>query len=297
MKPTTRWVTAWLFLLALMLSGCASGPGPRLPIDLTKIPITITIPPDEPPAKVEPAKPRATLAFEMLDEFTGAPIPTAFATCDDGIPKQADDHGYIAVEREVGLYLCRFEADGYQEAARRFQLEGNRQFAVRLKSLKPPEPPPAPAPPVVVVPAPSAPSAPSAPLAPSCVEIECVRQAAAKYGELLQINTYESCVEFTQRVLELLGPDWGHVGKTAGESQSVPHGFTPVDVRGFRITGVSHDAIKHRLTGQVVDLLGNASANSDPDPKIHGPASIQWAPVPAQYWREQNPYVPAVPIR
>lgn len=284
--------------IAIVATSCAS-----IPPGSIKLP-PIVIAPSVEPKPVEPVKPRATLAFEVLDDATGAPIPTAFATCDDGVPKQATEAGYIAVERDHGIYTCKFEADDYATITRRYQLVENRQFPVRLTSTKPkPEPAPAPdpvkpapvpePPPVVVVPTP-------APL-PPCVEIECVRQTAEKYPHLLAINTYESCLEFTQRVLERL-PDYGHVGKTAGESQSVPHGFEPRDVRGsdgnlYRITGVSHDAIKHKVTGQVIDLLGNASANSDPDPKIHGPARIQWAVVPMEFNRVQNPYIPAAPVR
>lgn len=379
MKTTTRWATAILFLLTMMLTACATGGG----IDLSKLPPIVIAPAPPPVVTPEPVvpKPRATLAFEVVDEQTGAPIPTAFSTCDDGLSQQANAAGYIAVERELGLYVCRFEADGYQDAARRVQLESNRQSTVRLKSLTPPEPPPAedeliwkgnpamqwlpndsaavarmqaffrrhslqyfnhggllrycgnreardsdivfvpargrceiatdprtsphqdpsvaPVPPVVppvVVP----------PSSPFCAMREsdplgCVRQVAAIFPQLLQTNTYESCLEFTQRVLEVLGPEWGHVSKTAGESQSVPRGFTPLEVRGsdgnlYTITGVSHDAIKHRLTGQVVDLLGNASANSDPNPAIHGPARIQWGVVPSEHNRVNNPFLPTVPV-
>lgn len=297
--------------LSLCVAGCASGG--RLPIDLTKIPIVIGPPaPSVTPVAPTPAKPRATLAFEVLDQDSGGPVSTAFATCDDGVPKQANEQGYIAVERELGLYTCRFEADDYAPATRRFQLEANRQFTVTLKSTKPapsaaprPEPPspqaPEPAPPVV--------APPPAPVSPLCADrdrapIKCVRAAAATYPELLTINTYESCVEFTQRVLATLGPDWGHVGKTAGEGQSVPRGFVPIEVHGHRITGVSHDAIKHRLTGQVVDLIAFAAARSDPRPHIHRDAEPIWDRV-AQFhpstgelqWRENNPFVPAVPVR
>lgn len=133
-------------------------------------------------------------------------------------------------------------------------------------------------------------------------EDQASTRAAVLYPQLLEANTYESCVEFTQRVLELLGPAWGHVGKTAGEGQAVPRGFKMVTVRGtdgkpYDITGVSHDAIKHRLSGQVVDILGNAAANSDPDPARHGLATPTWGLVPPEEWRVGNPFIPAVPVR
>lgn len=288
------------------LTACASGG-----LDLSKLP-PIVIPP---PAveKPAPAKPRATLAFEVLDACTGAPLRDVFARFSDNSQKQTDEHGYAAFEKDAGVddkpavYAVRFLLDDtYESPTREFALVENRQFQVRLRPIAgcaKPEPPPAPAPePVKPTPAPEPPPVVTPPPTPApCVEIECVRQTAEKYPHLLTINTYESCLEFTQRVLERL-PEYGHVGKTAGESQSVPQGFEPRDVRGsdgnlYRITGVSHDAIKHKVTGQVIDLLGNASANSDPDPKIHGPARIQWAVVPVEFNRVQNPYIPAVPVR
>lgn len=147
--------------------------------------------------------------------------------------------------------------------------------------------------------------------------LECVRKVAVAFPELLAINTFESTMEFTQRVLAVLGPDYGHVGKSARESQSVPKGFTPIDVEGadgktYHITGASHDAIKHRGTGQVVDLLGNATANEPCDASKlppgekcwePGPASIQWNLIPkfagdgTLLWRNSNPFIPAVPVR
>lgn len=264
-------------------------------------------PPPAVPAPPAPAPvPLATIAFQFVDEESDAPIPEAFATCEGSEAKQANADGYAAIERAQGTFTCSFEASDYQSSTRKYQLTENRQFTVRLKSTKPKPPEPAPpvvlpTPPVVVPPAPVPPVVePSKPALCSMRDSDpfgCVRQVAAVYPQLLLTNTYESCLEFTQRVLEVLGPDYGHVAKTAGESQSVPRGFTPVVVNGFLITGVSHDAIKHRVTGQVIDLLGNASANSDPNPKIHGPAQIQWAKVPPEHWRENNPYLPAVPVR
>lgn len=302
-------------LVGLLASiSCASGNG-RIPIDISKLPPIIIAGAPAPPTPAPPAKPRATLAFQVVDSATGMPVSTAFAIYEDGVSKQADEQGYIARELEAGgtVYAIRFEADDYTTMARRFQLgsrpdeqdgAGNRQFTVRLTSSKPVPPPPPPPTPVTPAPPPPEPQphvASPKPQAPSCAEFECVRQVAAAFPALLTTNTYESCLEFTQLVLDVLGPEWGHVGKTAGESQSVPKGFTPIDVSAggltFRITGVSHDAIKHRVTGQVIDILANASANSDPNPAIHGPARIQWEAVPPAHWRVNNPFIPAVPVR
>lgn len=317
MKTTTRWTTVILFLMTLMLTACASGGG----IDLSKFPIVIAPAPPTPAPVVTPPVVRATLAFEVLDEQTGAPIPTAFATCDDGIPKQATEAGYIAVERDLGIYSCTFEADDYETVTRRYQLEDNRQFPVKLKSTKPAPPLVVviPAPPVVVPPAPVVPPVvvpPAPPSSPLCHmrdsdPLGCVRQVAAVFPQLLLTNTINSCVEFVQRVLEVLGPDWGHVGKARGMN-GAPRGFVPIEVSGYRIIGVAVDAIKHR-SGQVIDILGNATANEprpaicaglsadDPRWREHcwapGPAQIGWEVVPAHDWRPENPFVPAVPVR
>lgn len=127
-----------------------------------------------------------------------------------------------------------------------------------------------------------------------------VQQIAGAFPHLLSTNTYASCCEFTQRVLMACGdPAWGHVSKTQGEGQFTPSGFQPRDVLGvdgtvYRITGVSHDAIFHKPTNQIVDLLGNGSANSDPDPTIHGPAFVQWALIPQHLNRPNNPWMPTI---
>jgi hypothetical protein len=312
-------MTAIGFLLALMMAGCASGPGPRIPIDLSRIPITITMPPDVAPDKPfpAPAKPKATLAFEVVDVCDGHPIETAFARVTDGPTQQVNADAYAAFELEAAgsIYLVAFDADGYQGSARTFQVDGNRQFPIRLTptaGCQKPAPPPVPAPdptpvpPVVVVPAP-----PVVTTQPLCAmrdsdPLGCVRQVAAVYPHLLQINTFDSTVEFTQRVLEVLGEPWGHVGKTARESgKAIPRGFEARDVGGYWIVGVSHDSIKHRLTGQVVDILGNATANMPCPDDVRaqgkcwqpGPASIGWELVPSHDWRIENPFVPAVPVR
>ena len=113
-----------------------------------------------------------------------------------------------------------------------------------------------------------------------------VQQTASAFPHLLIENTYESCLEFTQRVLMAsCDPAWGHVGKTKSESQSVPAGFTPIAVQiiradgqteTIRITGVSHDAIFHKPSNTIVDILGKAAANSDANPAIYGSAVPQW---------------------
>lgn len=126
-----------------------------------------------------------------------------------------------------------------------------------------------------------------------------IEQVAAEHGDLLETNTYESCGQFVQHVLAALSaqdPEWGHVSKTAGESQYTPPGFGPIDVDGWTVTGFSHDAIFHRASYWQVDIIVNAAANSDPDPSIHGPASITWGVIPQDEYRKNNPWMPAVPL-
>ena len=296
MTTRTRWLTAVGLLLGLMAISCGALP-----------PIEIVIPPPanqtpaeptpepapeppvvEPAPEPEPERPWLNLNI-VVHDAAGVGIPGA-ACVILGDRRVADGQGFINYAVQ-GSSRAACGAIGYVPVERELP-PGDHRIGLAKVEL-PPAPKPEPKPQV-----PSPKPEPGA----LCAErvsapLECVRQVAAAFPDLLTTNTYESCLEFTQRVLAVLGPDYGHVAKTAGESQSVPPGFEPRQVGNYWITGVSHDAIKHRVTGQVVDLLGNASANSDPDPKIHGPASPQWNLIPAQYWRESNPFIPAVPVR
>ncbi len=127
---------------------------------------------------------------------------------------------------------------------------------------------------------------------------DVVQAVAAEYPQLLEINTYESCGELVQRVLMALAedPEWGHVAKTAGESQYTPPGFEPRDVDGHLITGFSQDAIFHRAAYRQVDIIANSSANSDPDRSIHGPATITWQVIEPEFYRPNNPWMATVPL-
>jgi hypothetical protein len=149
-------------------------------------------------------------------------------------------------------------------------------------------------------------------IASATVEVECgpvepqwpptpdrwadLQALASQHGHLLQTNTFESCGEFIQHVLVGLNdPDWGHVGKTAGEYQHTPHGFSPQWVDGHLVTGFSHDVIWHLPSNMQVDIIGNAGANSDPNPAIWGPAQVYWGEIPREYYRINNPWLPTVP--
>lgn len=140
------------------MAACASGGA----IDLSKIPPpTIVIgtgpaPQPEPP----PLTLRATVAFVVFDAVTRDHIPTAIATFEDGTQVQANDDGYIAVEKELNTYQVKISADDYLTATRNVVLTGNRQFDVPMTSTKPASVPPTLAPtpvPPVVTPNPPAP--------------------------------------------------------------------------------------------------------------------------------------------
>ena len=118
-----------------------------------------------------------------------------------------------------------------------------------------------------------------------------VRAVAAQYPALLQINTADSCYQFTTHVLAKLKAEgyagWGYVGKTAPEGQFRPSVGFPRQAGPYTITGVSHDAIAS--PSQRVDLLGGG--NDGPDP-IGSPATPQWLEIPPENWRPNNPIIP-----
>lgn len=129
---TRRWFTAAMFIL---VSGCASTGG----IDLSKLPpIVISAPPSTPVEnKPEPTKPMATVAFHVVDDATGAPIPIAIATFEDETAYQVKDDGYVAIEKELNTYQVKISASDYVTHIVDVILTGNRQFEVRLASSKP----------------------------------------------------------------------------------------------------------------------------------------------------------------
>ena len=131
-------------------------------------------------------------------------------------------------------------------------------------------------------------------------ELAVVKQVDQEFPHLLQINTIVSCTEFTQRVLERLNAEWGHVGKTAGEGQGVPVGFQPRQVRGvdgnmYLITGVSYDVIFHEPTWRQVDIIAKGTAN-EPGPWEHGPGSPMWGEIEPSLYRAYNPWVEKFPL-
>lgn len=190
----TRWMTAAGLTLGLLaLGGCRSG------VDLSKLPpIVIAVPAPTPAPEPAPEpfpRPRATLAFEVVDAHDGRALHGVFVRFESGLQLETNADGYAAMELEHGTYAVTFEGDGYVPLARQVQLDRNRQDTIRLTPVKAPEPPPAPKPPdppvVVVPPVVTPPPVTPTPLCEYRVSapLECVRQTAAKYPHLLQVNT------------------------------------------------------------------------------------------------------------
>lgn len=223
-------------LSVTLLIGCASSTGG---IDWGKLPpIEIVLPPPPPPSTGNnppspPAKAHATMAFQVVDDKSGAAVADAFVRFEDGVERQVNDDGYAAFEREIGTYSVAFLADDYESATKRYQLEGNRQFTVKLKSTKTPEPPPVVIsppivePPPVVVPPPAPPVASYTQCAPGTnaymVSMECVETVASKstFYTLCQLGSQRNCHYFVREVASALAafdPRWGLVEKKAGEN-------------------------------------------------------------------------------
>lgn len=291
-------------LLASSLAACASlpvvidtvaslaanvtPPAPTAPATPKVEPPPVAAPPVvEPriPAPEPELPPLRNMNVVVVASDDGSPVPGAWCVV-DGDRRVADGGGFINfAARDERSADCG--ADGFATRRGVPVVPGERTNDVAILRTVPRPPPPA---------------APNHCAGREFDGLSCVREVAAKYPALLVTNTYESCLEFTRHVLAALGPEWGHVGKSAGEGQFTPPGFvaftyTAPDGQVFRITGVSHDAIKNRATGQVVDLLGNASANSDPDASIHGVAMPMWSTIPEKDWRVSNPFVEAMPIK
>lgn len=130
------------------------------------------------------------------------------------------------------------------------------------------------------------------------MSLEIVRQVAQAHPELLRINRGSTCYQHTAFVVEALqkaGHAASFIGKTAGEGQYTPPGFTPRTVAGldgkpYIVTGVSHDAIY--CDGQQIDTLAKANDGETPIYEADGTpmtAVPVWNAIPREYWRPQNP--------
>lgn len=127
-------------------------------------------------------------------------------------------------------------------------------------------------------------------------EIEIVRGVNAAHPEPLQTNINATCYQFIRLCMSVLkgaGHVVAHVGKTAGEGQYTPQGWTFPEVNGFRLTGVSHDAIW--CDGKQFDLVARGNDSPDPifdsrDHRITG--EPVWNAIPPEFWRANNPPYP-----
>lgn len=102
---------------------------------------------------------------------------------------------------------------------------------------------------------------------------DVVTRVHQQFPQLLQANTHEKDVEFLQRVIEAMPEEWGHLSKESGEN-----GFT--FTTGKR---VSHDAICHKASDRLVDVIGGAGSGS--------PASPTWNPIDPALRRPHNVFV------
>lgn len=136
------------------------------------------------------------------------------------------------------------------------------------------------------------------------MSLEIVRSVAQAHPDLLRANLGATCYQHTVYVIEQLrkaGHAAFHVCKTRGEGQYTPPGFQPRTVAGldgkpYVITGVSHDALW--CDGKQYDTLAKANDSDSPIYEPDGSPMIAlpvWNEIPQQYWRPNNPPLPAGP--
>lgn len=255
---------------------CASG----APIDLSKLPpIVIAAPAAETLKPASPAaKPSATLAFHVVDDATGAPIPTAIATFEDDTKVQANDDGYISVVKELNTYEVKISAADYAPAKRDVVLTGNRQFEVSLTSTKPKPaaPPVAEAPVVTPKPAEPPPPVPPVPtpepagrvaqcggadntLAVSQGCLDAVAKSSANYALCNRLGDSEYCHRYVREVVRALvvtqgDPRWGLITKPAGSNVE---GYGE-DIIAYLPAPIPLDAKTWQWRG--LDVIGGAGA-------------------------------------
>lgn len=104
-------------------------------------------------------------------------------------------------------------------------------------------------------------------------------------------NVVKNVFKFTLKVklaLEEEGYKVEFVGKTKGEKQYTPEGFTErvvkVDGQDFFITGVSHDALY--INDWQYDVVSNGNDGAESIGNVAGPSDLR---IPHEYWRKSNP--------
>jgi hypothetical protein len=245
MKPKTRWTTAILFLLTLMLSACVPVAMPPIVIAPAPPPVAATDPKPEP-------KPRATLAVILTSCTTREAIAHQWVTVRsvDDPSKQEDDgtnvDGYIAFDAiEQGIYdIISGDHSGgrYETFTQRVRLKENQNFPICLKPIGAPEPPPAPQPPVVeptpVPPPVVTPAPPTYVIACDVrnnvgrVSRECLAAVAERsvyYRPCEVTGSTEACHYYVREVVRALvaaqnDPRWGLLRKTKGGDQVEGYG-------------------------------------------------------------------------
>lgn len=299
---------AAMFLwLAVSLAGCVS--------TATLDKVIAAIPPPPPAVKSEAPKPikRATIAFEVTDHCSDAPLADVFARFIDNSQKQTDQRGYVAFEKDAGVddqpivYAVTFLlTDDYEIQTREFALVENRQFPVRLKRR---EGCPAPIPVVatsapvpVAQPVASVPATPPAPLPspvfftecgpranPTANRRSCLDQVAAvstNWTKCKAGHDEVACHRFTLEVVTALAagdPRWGVITKRRGESAC------DFDRCGSDLdNGHGEDVVAYLPDGAPLnqwlgaDIVGCFGCPTPTDPNV---PSYHW---PSEFHPEQN---------
>jgi len=125
--------------------------------------------------------------------------------------------------------------------------------------------------------------------------IQVSREVDSQHPEWLRYNRVSTVFKFTQEMVKQLkaeGHKVSYVGKTRGEGQFTPPGWQTVVVKGYELSGVSHDALW--VDGKQYDFVGQG--NDSEEEIFYGDGRhMEGRPVaneiPSQYWRANNPPV------
>lgn len=132
------------------------------------------------------------------------------------------------------------------------------------------------------------------------MSLETARTIDRRFPVLLQQNVVYTVFQYLEKLkaaLEREGRTVFFVGKTSGEGQFVPPGFTARWVTGsdgvqHYITGVSHDALW--VDGKQYDTAARANDSDEPitfPDGSHMSAEPAWNEIPERFWRPNNPKI------